>query len=285
MCLFKKSFLPLLLILILFTNLLNAKYILIAKVRSKRLNVREKPSINSNLLGKLQKGTEVKILTKYNNWYKIVSISDNITGWVYKRGLWKFKKRFISEYPLKIEFNNFNSTFQSKILKFKQYLDFSFYKSPIKIVFSYDKNTNKLTIFIITKFLYSYYMKNKDKALKSNEIDLYPYLEFTNVIRNFIKKISTEYPACGEFLKKFSILIILKKEKDHFVILQLYRHKKLYKFLPFIIIKAPGYKLLKVFTENKEKLDKSYIFELSSPYYSYGIKSTSFLIYEFFQLS
>ena len=55
-------------------------------------------------------------------------------------------------------------------------------------------------------------------------------------------------------------------------------------FSPFIIIKSPGYQIVKVYTENKIKLEKSYIFELDPPYYSYGIKSKSFLLYEFFDM-
>ncbi len=277
------SFFIILLILTFSINL-HSKYIQSAYVRSKKLNLRDAPSIKSKIIYKLQRGTNVLILDKKKKWYKVKIKDENLIGWVYYSGLFRFKKEFIPDYKVKIKFNNFNETFQQKVLEFKRYLNFDFYKNDVEVVFSYNKEDNKLRIFIKTKFSLDYYNTNRDRSLKSNEVDLYPYINFAYVINKFIKKLEFKYPTCGEFLKKFYIDIMLKKSDDNYIILDLYRKRKLYKFSPFIIIKAPDYNIVKIYTENKEKLEKSYIFELEAPYYSYGIKSTAFLVYEFFNL-
>ncbi len=279
----KFNFLIFLLILT-FSISLHAKYIQSAYVRSKKLNLRDAPSIKSKIISKLRRGTRVLILGKQRKWFKIKILDDNLVGWVYYSGLFKFKKEYIPDYKVKVKFNNFNETFQQKVLEFKKYLNFDFYKNDVEVVFSYNKEENKLRIFIKTKFSLNYYRQNRDKSLKDNEIDLYPYINFAYVIDKFIKKLEFKYPTCGEFLKKFHIDIMLEKSYDNYIILDLYRKRKLYKFSPFIIVKAPDYNIVEINTENKEKLEKSYIFELEAPYYSYGIKSTSFLLYEFFNL-
>ncbi len=269
----------------LLTSICYAKYVKYAYVRSTTLNLRNAPSIKSSIIDKLKRKTKVQILLKKGKWYKVKVIdkSDEI-GWVYYTGLYRFKKEYVPDYNVNIKFNNFNETFKNKILEFKKYLNFDFYQSDVEVIFSYEKELNKLTIFIKTKFSLNYYEQNKDSSIKNNEIDLYPYLNFAYVIDNFIKRVKNKYPACGEFLKKFGINIFLEKDNDNYIILDIYRKIKLYKFSPFIIVKSPGYALVKITTENKNKLEKSYIFELEPPYYSYGIKSTSFLLYEFFNM-
>ena len=254
-------------------------------MKAKRLNFRNTPSYKTPIKSTLSRNTKVIILERKGKWFKVMVPSlDNETGWVYYRGLHKFRKEFISNYHVTVKFNNFNDTFRQKILEFRRFLNFDFYKNDVEVVFSYDKPLNKLTIFLKTKFSPAYYNENKDSSIKNNEIDLYPYINFSYVIGNFIKKVESKYPACGEFLKKFYLDILLKKGDNNYIILDLYRKKKLYKFSPFIIVKYPGYSLVKIYCQDKKKLEKSYIFELEPPYYSYGVKSTSFLLYEFFNM-
>ena len=274
-----------LIILLLLSANCFSKAITFAEVKYRVLKVREIPSKRGKVIGKLKRGTVVKILNKKGKWFKILPLkNDNSTiGWVYRYGLWKFKHESLPDYKVKIEFNNMSKNFKERIFEFKKYLNFDFYKNDVKIIFSYDKTLNKLTLFIETKFSKIYYDKNREKALKTDEIDLYPYLNFAYVIDRFIKAVKSKYPGCGEFLQKFSIDIILKKDESNFIILDLYRKRKIYKFSPFIIIKSPDYKIIKIYCENPEKLEKSYIFELPPPYLSNGIKTTAYLIYNFFK--
>ncbi len=278
----KRFFCKFILLIFIFSTPLFSKYIYKAKIIAHVLNLREKPSIKSKILYKLKKGTSVVILKRKGKWALINF--DNKTGWVYIGGLGKISKNFISNYNVKIEFNNFSETFIEKVLEFKNFLNFDFYKNNVKIVFSYDNKNNKLTSFIIIPFNKNYYEKNREHSLKKNEIDLYPFLNFAYVFDNFIKKVEKRYPVCGEFLKKFDISIIIKKNSNFFIILNLKRKNKLFKFLPYIIVKKKGYDYVKIYAENKQKVEKSYIFELSPPYVSYGIKSTSYLLYKFFDL-
>lgn len=59
-------------------------------VVSKQGNLRENPSTKSSIIGKLSIGTEVEMIEKSNNWYKI-KLSDEKIGWAH-RSLFDNKK-------------------------------------------------------------------------------------------------------------------------------------------------------------------------------------------------
>ncbi|MGV6826720.1 MAG: SH3 domain-containing protein [bacterium] len=55
-----------------------------AKVKTKVLNVRDKPSTKGKVVAKLEQGAEMRVVADNGNWLRVVLNKDNDTGWVYK---------------------------------------------------------------------------------------------------------------------------------------------------------------------------------------------------------
>ncbi len=261
-----------------------SKTITYAYVKYHKLRVREKPTKNSKILYLLKKNEKVKILGRKGVFYQIYLSNIDITGWSYYKGFYKIKKIILPDYNVTFEFNAINKETENKILEFKNLLNFDFYKKNIKIIFSYEKKYNTGRIFIKSDFNYDFYINERATSLKSNQIDLYPFIKFGFIFNKFFKKISYKYYALSEFLKKFIINIILKKSPTNYIILEMYLDKNLYFFKPYIYVKKEGFKIAKVYTDNKELLKKSYIFSLGPPYLSDGTKTIFYLIYDFFNM-
>ncbi len=265
-------------------NFLNAKTITYAFVKYKKLRVREEPSRKGKIIYMLKRNNKVEILDKKGVYYRIKVNDANIEGWSYYKGFYKFQKVVLPDYKVNFEFNAINKETENKILEFKRILNFDFYKRDVKVTFSYEKKYNTGRIFVETDFNQNYYNSEKAPSLKSNQVDLYPFLKFGFIFKKFFRNISYKYNALSEFLKKFNIDILLKKNETNYVILEMYLEKSLYIFRPYIYVKKEGFKLIKVFTDNRELVKKSYIFSLGPPYLSDGTKTVFFLIYDFFNM-
>ncbi len=272
-------------LLCLFTaNLSFAKVIKYAYVKYSKVNLREGPSTKSKIISKLTKNTKVQIIKKSPNFYYVLVIYNDLKGWIYSRGLYKFKTIKLPDYNVAYEFNALNKNARNKILEFKNTLNFDFYKKDVKIIFSYEPKFNIGRVFIETEFNKEYYIENREPSLKSNQIDLYPFLKFTTVYKKFLKKISYKYGALSEFLGKFILNIVLKKGDENFIILECYKKNKLYLFRPYIFLKREGFKLIKINSDDPKLVERSYMFSLGPPYLSDGTKTVDLLLYDFFNM-
>ncbi len=143
------------------TQYIHPKIIKYAVVKYKKLRVRENPSRRAKILFLLKSGEKVQIIDKKGVYYKIFSQNGNIQGWAYYKGFYKIKKIVLPDYKVNFEFNAINKETEKKILEFKRFLNFDFYKKDIKIIFSYEKKYNTGRIFIEADFNPKYYIQKK----------------------------------------------------------------------------------------------------------------------------
>ena len=272
------------LFLFIVVNFSFAKTIKYAYVKYSKINLREGPSTKTKIISKLIKNTKVQILKKSPDFYYVLVLYNNLKGWIYSRGLYKFETIKLPDYNVTYEFNALNKNARSKILEFKNSLNFDFYKKDVKIIFSYEPKFNIGRVFIETEFNKEYYIETREPSLKSNQIDLYPFLKFTTVYKKFLKKISYKYGALSEFLGKFILNIVLKKSDENFIVLECYKKNKLYLFKPYIFLKREGFKIIKVKSDDPKLVERSYMFSLGPPYLSDGTKTVDLLLYDFFNM-
>ncbi len=277
-----KYFLFSLLLIFFSSQAVNCKIIKYAYVKYNKVNIRSCPSKRCNIIGKVKRNVRLNILGYKSRFYKINL--DGVLGWIYSGALTKPIKKNIPDYKVTFEFNNLNKNAQEKILEFKQYLNFDFYKREVKVAFSYNPEFNIGRIFLKTEFNLQYYNTHKDSSVKPNQLDMYPFLEFANAFKIFLNKLLFQYQSLEEFLSKFKLNLILKKSDSNFIIMEFYKKGKLFQCKPYIFLKKQGYNLIKIPTEDKEILEKSYIFTLGVPTFYDGTKTTYSLVYEFFNI-
>ncbi|GEM_PF-6444833 len=283
---------------------LNAESYKYASVKYNSIYIRENPSKNSKIVAKVYKNTRLELISKSNEFYQVVVVGKDIKGWIYSKGLYNFSgasetteatettatskehpaKAKDTAYLGKFQFNSIKNDAKDKILEFKELLNFSFYPKSVKVIWSFDDKFNVGRVFIESDFDPEFYSKNKDESIKPNQIDLYPFLKFTSVYGNFLKKLGKKYQSLSDFLDKFSLNILIKRDKDTYIIVEAYRDKKLFLFKPDIYVKYKYFDMIKVTASDKDMVKKSYIFSLGVPYLSDNSKTVDSLLYDFFNL-
>jgi hypothetical protein len=251
-------------------------------VRYKKANVRKCPSVRCKIVAKAVKNEKLIVTGYKKRFYKIKG--DDFEGWIYYRAVTKPIKKTYTDYKVSFEFNNINGNAKEKILKYKEYLNFDFYKKEVEIIFSYNPEFNVGRIFFKTDFNLTYYKKERDSAIKPNQIDLYPFLKFADVFKNFLNRMGFQYASLKEFLSKFKLNLILKKNDTDFIIIEFSKKGKLFRFQPYIFLKKEGFKIIRIVSDDKELVKKSYIFTLGVPTLYDGSKTVYSLLYEFFEI-
>ena len=257
-----------------------AKTVKYVFVRYKKANIRSGPSKRYKIVKRVFKNSKLIVLDYKNHFYKVKY--DQIEGWIYYRAVTNPKIKRFSDYPVTYEFNNINKNAKEKILSYKRYLDFDFYKRPVQVIFSYNPEFNIGRIFFKTDFNLEFYKKNRDSSIKPNQIDMYPFLKFADSFKVFMNRLSFQYRSLNEFLSKFKLNLILEKNNDNFIIIEFEKKGRLFQFKPYIFLKKKGFNIIKIVSDDKELVKKSYIFTLGVPTLYDGTKTVYSLLYEFF---
>ncbi len=233
------------------------------------------PGIKFGVIGKVRAGEAIRVLKEGAGWIKIQT-SKGKTGWisqrVYQRGWRGYNGRKAHRrFKVDIKFQNIPKECVN-IMKAKLG-DLQRRLSPVgdndlELIISALPRLHSFRMFLIIDFNTRFYRRVRKRFALPTTIDLLPYNNCIWALyaykQDLIRAAHERHPSC-DFISRFDICLVLRKLNGEEIILETSEDGVYIYFSPFIILKMPDGRSLRVMSQEPKKVGLLSAFVLPYP--------------------